>query len=70
MKLVVDASVAVKWVLGANQDEPNLSEAEAVAEAIQMRGSELYAPPHWLAEILGVVARAEPLLVEPTVVLL
>ena len=41
MKLVVDASVAVKWFLKERQDEPHLAQAEAVATAIERNGTVL-----------------------------
>ena len=60
MKLVVDASVAIKWFLAARPDEGHLAQAESVAAAIENSQTELFAPPHWIAEIIGVLARVEP----------
>ena len=70
MKLVVDASVALKWFLAANPAEDHIDEAMAVGEAIQTRGCELFAPPHWAVEIISVLARNEPQLVDEALVLL
>ena len=60
MRLVVDASVAVKWFLKERQDEPHLAQAEAVAAAIERSGTVLLAPVHWILEIIAVLARTDP----------
>ena len=60
MRLVVDASVAVKWFLGSRSDEPHLAQAEAVAAAIERSNTELLAPGHWIAEVIAVLARIDP----------
>jgi predicted nucleic acid-binding protein len=62
VKLVVDASVALKWFLGAS--EANLDQAGAVAAAIERADTELFAPPHWTAEVAAVLARLEPELMD------
>ena len=70
MKLVVDASVAVKWFLGSSSDEPHLSQAEAVAAAIERSETELLAPGHWLAEVIAVLARIDPGAIDDALLLL
>jgi predicted nucleic acid-binding protein len=60
VRLVVDASVAVKWFLKERADEPHLAQAEAVAAAIGHGGTELLAPIHWILEIIAVLARTDP----------
>lgn len=70
MRLVVDASVAVKWFLRANSDERYLANAEAVAAAIEQSETELLAPVHWLAEVIGVLTRVEPNLVDDALIFL
>jgi predicted nucleic acid-binding protein len=67
---VVDASVALKWFLRGRPVELHVSEAEAVAAAIGRGGTELFAPAHWMAEIVAVLARTEPDLVDEALVLL
>ena len=59
MRLVVDATVAVKWFL-RRPDENFLSEAEAIANLIDAAETELFTPSHWIAEVVAVVARLEP----------
>jgi predicted nucleic acid-binding protein len=68
MKLVVDASVALKWFLGAN--EANVDQARAVAAAIERSGTELFAPPHWTVEVAAVLARIEPGVMDDALLLL
>jgi predicted nucleic acid-binding protein len=70
MKLVVDASVAIKWFLAARPDEGHLAQAESVAAAIENSQTELFAPPHWIAEIIGVLARVEPGIIDDALLLL
>lgn len=70
MKLVVDASVAIKWFLAARLDEVHLAQAEAVAAAIENSQTELFAPSHWVAEIIGVLARVEPGIIDDALLLL
>ena len=57
---MVDASVAVKWFLKERPDEPHLAQAEAVAAAIELSGTVLLAPAHWILEIIAVLARTDP----------
>jgi predicted nucleic acid-binding protein len=60
VRLVVDASVAVKWFLNRRPEEPHLIEAEAVAAAVGLGRTELLAPAHWIPEIIAVLARIDP----------
>lgn len=69
MKLVVDASVALKWFLRAS-GERHLVQAESVAAAIELSGTELLAPAHWTAEVMAVLARVEPALIDDALVVL
>jgi predicted nucleic acid-binding protein len=70
VRLVVDASVAVKWFLGPRPDEPYSAQAQAVAAAIEKSETELFAPGHWMAEVVAVVARLDPGIVDDALVLL
>jgi len=70
MRLVVDASVALKWFLRANSDEQYLTHAEAVAATIERSETELFAPVHWMAEIISVLARIEPSVVDDALLFL
>ena len=69
IRLVVDASVAVKWVL-PERGEAYTDEALALLRAVGDGHVELVEPPHWLAEVAAVVVRLRPLAVEPAIALL
>ena len=60
MKVVVDASVIVKWVLADSQTEPEVDRAAALLEAIREERVSPLQPPHWLAEVSAVVTRLRP----------
>ena len=64
MRLVVDASVALKWYLAHRDGELHVGEAVAVGKAIESGISELFAPPHWVIEVLSVLSRLEAELVD------
>jgi predicted nucleic acid-binding protein len=69
MKLVVDASVAIKWFVGSAEEE-HTAQADAVVEMIEKSDTELLAPAHWTAEIIAVLARRDPTLVDDALVAL
>lgn len=52
-KIVVDASVALKWFLQDNEDHCD----KAIALLI---GNRLIQPPHFIAEVAAVLARKKP----------
>ena len=60
MKLVVDASVAVKWFLPDPSREPDADRAAELLRAIGDGRVELLQPPHWLAEVAAVITRLRP----------
>ena len=66
MKLVIDASVALKWALAEAPDEQDAALAVALLDLVESQGHEVCQPPHWLAEIVGVMARRHPNLVAET----
>ena len=57
MNLVIDASVAFKWLLPDARIEPDLKESSGLLESIQAGRVTVLAPVHWKLEVLGVVAR-------------
>jgi predicted nucleic acid-binding protein len=67
--LVVDASVAVKWVL-PERGEAHTNEAISLLRALGSGGIELTEPPHWLAEVAAVVVRLRPEAARPAIALL
>ncbi len=60
MKLVVDASVTVKWIVPDRAGETHIEQARSVVALLDRPDCELFAPPHWMAEVLAVIARIEP----------
>ncbi len=70
MKLVIDASVAVKWLLPDRPGEKDVELADCLLEMLDRPEHELFAPPHWISEVLSVIARVESAAIEPTVELL
>ncbi len=60
MKLVVDASVAVKWFFPESSTEPDADMAAKLLRAIGDGRVELIQPPHWLAEVAAVITRLRP----------
>ncbi len=66
MKLVIDASVSLKWILGAEDGEQDIAKAEAVLAAIVEQQHQAVQPPHWFAEVLAVIALKRPRKIEET----
>lgn len=60
MRLVVDASVAVNWVLPHSVAERDADRAIVLLNAVRSSRVELIQPPHWLAEVAAVIARLRP----------
>ncbi len=60
MRGVIDASVALKWIIRQPETEPNVDQALAVLRGIRIRTIEAIAPAHFVAEVLAVVARTRP----------
>lgn len=59
-RVVVDASVAVKWAFAFRDDENDGEKALALLDSYRKGETALLQPPHWLAEVAGVVARQTP----------
>ena len=56
MKLVVDASVALKWFFRERGDEADLAPALALLRGVQEDRVTLHQPPHFVAEVSAVLA--------------
>ena len=54
MKLVVDASVAVKWFFHNKAGEQDVAQALNILDALQAGGADAIQPPHWLVESMSV----------------
>jgi predicted nucleic acid-binding protein len=59
-RLVVDASVIVKWVLPQRHDEADTEQALAVLESMRNGVVRVHQPAHWLAEVASVLVRLSP----------
>lgn len=59
-RIVADASVIVKWVLPERDDEADVEKALALLEQVKSGSVTLHQPPHWLAEVAGVLSRLSP----------
>jgi predicted nucleic acid-binding protein len=70
VKVVVDASVVVKWALPDSEREANVPQALALLAGIQAGQVEPLQPPHWLAEVAAVITRLRPEIAEATLDLL
>lgn len=66
VKLIIDASVTLKWLLAASPDESDSDKAQMLLHAIERGGYRLLQPPHWTTEVLAVLARREPEQVRPS----
>ena len=60
MRLVVDASVALKWFFRASGEEEHTDHALAILAAIDTNRLKMSQPPHFLAEVAAVLAREKP----------
>lgn len=60
MIVVVDASVAIKWFLFFKPDEDHAGLALNILERAAVGALKLIQPPHFIAEVAAVLARAKP----------
>ncbi len=70
MRVVVDASVAVKWVVPDTEREADVPRALRLLAAIRSGELEPIQPAHWLAEVAAVITRLRPEIAEASVELL
>jgi predicted nucleic acid-binding protein len=60
VKVVLDASVLLKWLLDDPETEPDTERATALVQSVTAGDSEMLQPFHWLAEVAAVLARLNP----------
>lgn len=70
MKLVLDASVLLKWFARDCPEEDHVDGAMAIFDRVQRAEVEVLQPPHWCAELMSVLARKHPRHVNTAVQLL
>lgn len=59
-RIVVDASVVVKWVLPEHAGEAKVDKALNILNRVSASEITVHQPPHWLAEVSGVLTRLSP----------
>ena len=59
-RVVADASVVIKWLLPARNEERDGKQALRLLRAVRADEVSLADPPHWLAEAAAVVTRLSP----------
>jgi predicted nucleic acid-binding protein len=60
LKIVIDASVVIKWLLNDDPGEHDVDKAEAILALLTAGAAQAFQPLHWRAEALSVVARKAP----------
>lgn len=70
MRLVVDASVVIKWLFADPEREEHTERATTLMAAIVRQETPAVQPVHWLAEVGAVLARITPDKAEQEIVLL
>lgn len=60
MKLVLDASVALKWFFRSDPAEADTDTAMDLLRAVGAGAVRLHQPPHFVAEVAAVLAREMP----------
>ena len=69
-RVVVDASVVVKWFIPDPALEPDADRAVALLAVIRAGDLHVLQPPHWLAEAGAVLTRLRPEIAEEAMALL
>ncbi|CAE6768116.1 MAG: type II toxin-antitoxin system VapC family toxin [Nitrospira sp.] len=59
-RVVVDASVVVKWLLPQREDEADVEQALRLIEGLRSGRVRVFQPVHWLAETAAVLVRLSP----------
>ena len=57
---VIDTSVVIKWFLPLKAEENNVKEALTILDKFLVGNIECYQPPHFIAEVVGVLSRLRP----------
>jgi predicted nucleic acid-binding protein len=70
LRLVIDASVAIKWLLKDDPNEHDVEKAEAILALLTEGAAQAFQPHHWKVEALSVVARKAPEMIETACALL
>jgi predicted nucleic acid-binding protein len=68
--IVVDASVAIKWIFPDRPQESNTPQALQVLQHLREGRCAIVQPPHWLAEVAAVASRLDPKIARQAIALL
>jgi predicted nucleic acid-binding protein len=60
MRIVIDASVVVKWIFPESEGEDDAEQALSLLAEVKAGRLNPLQPPHWLAEVGAVVTRLRP----------
>lgn len=60
MRIVIDATVVLKWLLADEAREPDTVQALEILEGLRQGALQAQQPIHWLAEVAAVLAREAP----------
>jgi predicted nucleic acid-binding protein len=60
MRIVIDASVVVKWIFPESEGEGDTEQALSLLAEVKAGRLNPLQPPHWLAEVGAVVTRLRP----------
>jgi hypothetical protein len=58
--VVTDASVSITWFFQASPEEQNTEQAVNLLSQVHSGEVTLVQPPHWLPEVIAVIARVRP----------
>lgn len=70
MKVVIDASVAIKWFVPDSRSEENSDDAIFLFQKIASGDVQAIQPLHWQAEVISVLARIRSDMVQKSILLL
>ena len=59
-RYVIDANVAIKWFVPLRTEEDHRSQALHILNLLLDGEIECYQPPHFIAEVIGVLTRLRP----------
>ena len=59
MRVVIDASVGLKWLCPDAPGEQDVAKALAILGMIETGRASAFEPVHWIAEIMAVIARQD-----------
>ncbi len=67
MKRVLDSCVVLKWFLNDRPEEKHVAAAMEIFHRVQVGQDQIVQPVHWCAEVLSVLAKIEPAILEEAV---